>query len=118
MSGHLRNVVLGDSMARIFRAAGHTVEVQNYIDDTGRQAAESIFAVNHYGLHLGRRAEVRPLAGRRLRAPERRPAKAALEPGIAEIMHRWRPANCVQRWKRWFTPTCKPAFASAHATTC
>ena len=39
--GHLRNVVLGDSMARILRAAGHTVEILNYIDDTGRQAAES-----------------------------------------------------------------------------
>ena len=46
--GHLRNVVLGDSLARVFRAAGYTVEVQNYIDDTGRQAAESLFARELY----------------------------------------------------------------------
>ena len=38
--GHLRNIVLGDACARILKAAGYEVEVQNYIDDTGRQAAE------------------------------------------------------------------------------
>jgi arginyl-tRNA synthetase len=47
--GHLRNIVLGDACARILRAAGFQVEVQNYIDDTGRQAAESLFAVEHFG---------------------------------------------------------------------
>jgi arginyl-tRNA synthetase len=47
--GHLRNIVLGDAMARIKRAAGHRVEVQNYIDDTGRQAAESLYAVDYFG---------------------------------------------------------------------
>ncbi|MEX2536189.1 MAG: arginine--tRNA ligase [Trueperaceae bacterium] len=47
--GHLRNIVLGDSCARILRAAGFDVEVQNYIDDTGRQAAESLFAVDYFG---------------------------------------------------------------------
>ena len=47
--GHLRNIVLGDACARILRAAGYEVEVQNYIDDTGRQAAESLFAVEYFG---------------------------------------------------------------------
>lgn len=47
--GHLRNIVLGDALARIRRAAGDRVEVQNYIDDTGRQAAESIFAMQYFG---------------------------------------------------------------------
>src|SRR5690606_27582386 len=46
--GHLRNIVLGDSTARILAAVGHDVEVQNYIDDTGRQAAESLFAVTYF----------------------------------------------------------------------
>ena len=46
--GHLRNIVLGDTCARILRAAGFEVEVQNYIDDTGRQAAESIFATEYF----------------------------------------------------------------------
>lgn len=46
--GHLRNIVLGDAVARILSAVGHDVEIHNYIDDTGRQAAESIFAVDYF----------------------------------------------------------------------
>jgi len=46
--GHLRNIVLGDAVARILRADGYQVEVQNYIDDTGRQAAESLFAAQYF----------------------------------------------------------------------
>src|SRR5262245_37264219 len=38
--GHLRNAVLGDSLARMLRFLGHRVEVQNYIDDTGVQVAD------------------------------------------------------------------------------
>ncbi|MFB9994218.1 arginine--tRNA ligase [Deinococcus oregonensis] len=86
--GHLRNVVLGDSMARIFRAAGHTVEIQNYIDDTGRQAAESIFAVNHYGLTWDGLQKYDRWLGEGYVRLNADPQKAALEPGIAEIMHK------------------------------
>jgi arginyl-tRNA synthetase len=46
--GHLRNICLGDAMGHILKAAGYTVEIQNYIDDTGRQAAESLFAVDYF----------------------------------------------------------------------
>jgi len=42
--GHGRNAVLGDTMARILRTTGHEVEVQNYIDDMGRQVAETLLA--------------------------------------------------------------------------
>jgi arginyl-tRNA synthetase len=40
--GHARNAVLGDVVTRVLRQAGHRVQVQNYIDDTGPQAATSI----------------------------------------------------------------------------
>ncbi len=40
--GHARNAVLGDVVARVLRQAGHRVEIQNYVDDTGPQAATSI----------------------------------------------------------------------------
>jgi arginyl-tRNA synthetase len=40
--GHLRNAVLGDSLARALRFLGHRVEVQNYIDDTGVQVADVV----------------------------------------------------------------------------
>ncbi|MDI6884142.1 MAG: arginine--tRNA ligase [Hadesarchaea archaeon] len=42
--GHGRNAVIGDTMARILRALGYEVEVQNYIDDMGRQVAETLLA--------------------------------------------------------------------------
>lgn len=47
--GHLRNACLGDALARILRGAGHTVEVQNYIDDLGVQVADSVVAFETFG---------------------------------------------------------------------
>lgn len=38
--GHLRNAALGDTLCRLLRFQGVTVEVQNYIDDTGVQVAD------------------------------------------------------------------------------
>lgn len=40
--GHVRNAVLGDTLARVLRALGSQVEVQNYIDDTGVQVADVV----------------------------------------------------------------------------
>lgn len=86
--GHLRNVVLGDSMARIFKAAGHTVEIQNYIDDTGRQAAESIFAIDHYNRVWDEKTKYDHWLGEGYVQLNADPAKPELEPQITEIMHK------------------------------
>jgi arginyl-tRNA synthetase len=40
--GHLRNAILGDTFVRLLRAAGHKVDVQNYIDNTGVQVADVV----------------------------------------------------------------------------
>ncbi|HVX66856.1 MAG TPA: arginine--tRNA ligase [Bryobacteraceae bacterium] len=40
--GHLRNAVLGDTFVRMLRARGRSVEVQNYIDNTGVQVADVV----------------------------------------------------------------------------
>jgi arginyl-tRNA synthetase len=40
--GHLRNAVLGDVLSKVLRALGNTVEVENYIDDTGVQLADVV----------------------------------------------------------------------------
>lgn len=42
--GHGRNAVIGDTTARILNTLGYGVEVQNYIDDMGRQVAETLLA--------------------------------------------------------------------------
>jgi arginyl-tRNA synthetase len=58
--GHLRNAVLGDTLARILRHTGHRVEVQNYIDNTGVQVADVVLGFSH--LEKKSLDEVRALA--------------------------------------------------------
>jgi arginyl-tRNA synthetase len=57
--GHLRNAVLGDTFVRMLRGGGSTVEVQNYIDNTGVQVAD-VVAGFHF-LEKKTAAEVRAL---------------------------------------------------------
>src|SRR6185295_10556244 len=45
--GHLRNAVLGDTTVRMLREAGETVEIQNYIDNTGVQVADVVVGFRH-----------------------------------------------------------------------
>ncbi len=40
--GHVRNAVLGDTFARLLKATGKKVEIQNYIDNTGVQVADTV----------------------------------------------------------------------------
>ncbi len=37
--GHIRNSIIGDTLARVFRKAGYSLEVQYYVNDMGRQIA-------------------------------------------------------------------------------
>ena len=73
--GHLRNAILGDTFVRLLRAAGHQVDIQNYIDNTGVQVADVVVGF----LHLEKKsiAEVRALIGEcELRAAAQGPAAA------------------------------------------
>jgi arginyl-tRNA synthetase len=58
--GHLRNAALGDAFGRLLRFLGRTVEIQNYIDDTGVQVAD--VAVGFRELESKSLAEVRTIA--------------------------------------------------------
>jgi arginyl-tRNA synthetase len=58
--GHLRNSILGDTFVRMLRATGETVEVQNYIDNTGVQVADVV--VGFHFLEKKTLAEVAALA--------------------------------------------------------
>jgi arginyl-tRNA synthetase len=40
--GHLRNVILGDTIYRMLKATNHKVTVLNYIDDSGLQVADIV----------------------------------------------------------------------------
>src|SRR5277367_1351431 len=52
--GHVRNAVLGDTLVRILRHAGHRVQIQNYIDNTGVQVADVVIGL----LFMEKRAPV------------------------------------------------------------
>ena len=58
--GHLRNAALGDAFGRLLRFSGRTVEIQNYIDDTGVQVAD--VAVGFRELEHKSLADVQTLA--------------------------------------------------------
>ncbi|MBM2852214.1 MAG: arginyl-tRNA synthetase [Candidatus Nitrosotenuis sp.] len=47
--GHIRNVVIGDTIARILTKANHDVVVLNYVDDSGLQVADIIVGFKHLG---------------------------------------------------------------------
>ncbi|MEW5996348.1 MAG: arginine--tRNA ligase [Candidatus Micrarchaeota archaeon] len=48
-AGHLRNAILGDSVARVLAHAGWSVESIDYIDDLGLQVAQSLWGYMHLG---------------------------------------------------------------------
>jgi hypothetical protein len=48
--GHIRNTVIGDSLARAFRKAGYPLEVQYYLNDMGRQVAIVAWGLDHLGI--------------------------------------------------------------------
>ncbi len=47
--GHIRNIIIGDTIARILRQSNFDVKVLNYIDDSGLQVADIIVGFKHVG---------------------------------------------------------------------
>ncbi len=90
--GHIRGALIGDAMARIYEKSGYTVEVQNYIDDTGRQAADSQYAIKHYGATWDGKQKYDHWLGElyvRLHAdfPEKSEIKKTIETEVTEVIH-------------------------------
>ena len=48
--GHIRNTIIGDTLARCLRKAGHRVEIQYYVNDMGRQIAIVAWGFSHLGI--------------------------------------------------------------------
>lgn len=47
--GHVRNVIVGDTVSRILQKANHKVNVLNYVDDSGLQVADIVIGFKHFG---------------------------------------------------------------------
>ena len=49
--GHIRNIIIGDTVSRILNKANYKVKVLNYVDDSGLQVADIIVGFNHFGFN-------------------------------------------------------------------
>ena len=47
--GHVRNIIIGDTVSRILKKANYNVHVLNYVDDSGLQVADIIVGFKHLG---------------------------------------------------------------------
>lgn len=47
--GHVRNIIIGDTVARLLRHANYNVHVLNYVDDSGLQVADIIVGFKYCG---------------------------------------------------------------------
>ena len=47
--GHIRNIIIGDTVSRILAKANYRVNVLNYVDDSGLQVADIIVGFKHFG---------------------------------------------------------------------
>lgn len=57
--GHLRNVIIGDSLYRLFKLTNHKTIVLNYIDDSGVQIADLIVAFKFAGFSENIQANIK-----------------------------------------------------------
>ncbi|MFQ5497835.1 MAG: arginine--tRNA ligase [Nitrosopumilus sp.] len=47
--GHIRNIIIGDTVSRILEKANYKVNILNYIDDSGLQVADIVVGFKHLG---------------------------------------------------------------------
>jgi len=50
--GHIRNIIIGDTVSRILKKVNYKVNILNYIDDSGLQVADIIVGFKHLGFDL------------------------------------------------------------------
>jgi len=48
--GHIRNIIVGDTISRILEKSNYKVNVLNYVDDSGLQVADIIVGFRHLGI--------------------------------------------------------------------
>lgn len=48
--GHIRNIIIGDTIARILEKSNYKVNILNYVDDSGLQVADLLVGFRHLGI--------------------------------------------------------------------
>jgi arginyl-tRNA synthetase len=109
--GHLRNAVLGDVVANLHRNCGWNVEVENYIDDLGRQVGVLVWAfLNNIHLEVPREKDTKLDFWYGLiyaRAAQLLKEKPELEKGVDEVMRKMeKGGNEVADFSRHLSEMC------------
>ena len=47
--GHIRNIIIGDTVSRILKKSNFKVNILNYVDDSGLQVADILVGFRHFG---------------------------------------------------------------------
>ena len=47
--GHIRNIVVGDTISRILEKSNYKINILNYVDDSGLQVADILVGFRHLG---------------------------------------------------------------------
>ena len=55
--GHIRNSIIGDTLARMMRKAGMDVKTQYYVNDMGRQVAIAALGYRRFGVDEGKKPD-------------------------------------------------------------
>ncbi len=126
--GHLRSTIIGDAMARVLEALGHTVLRQNHVGDWGTQFGMLVTFLNETGANSEELADLETFyrhAKARFDsdgefANRSRQAVVGLQSGDPEILDRWRRfirislSHCEQVYERLDT-TLRPEHVMAES---
>lgn len=109
--GHLRNAVLGDVVANLHRNSGWKVEVENFIDDLGRQVGVLVWAfLNNIHLEVPREKDTKLDFWYGLiyaKAAQLLKEKPELEKGVDEVMREMeKGGNEIANFSRHLSEMC------------
>ncbi|MEM4455989.1 MAG: arginine--tRNA ligase [Archaeoglobaceae archaeon] len=95
--GHVRNAVIGDTLARMFKKAGFDVTTHYYINDMGRQMAITVLGVEKFG--LSNKKPDHAIAEAYISANRMLEEKKELEKEVEKLMLEYEQGNEEVVWK-------------------
>ncbi|MGB9977659.1 arginine--tRNA ligase [Methanobacterium sp.] len=88
--GHVRNAIIGDSLARIMRSAGYNVETQYYVNDMGRQIAIIAWGLLNFDFKIEEKEKVDHEIGKiYFQINEKLRADSSLKAEVSKLLKRY-----------------------------